>query len=73
MFEFAGTGIVIGIGLVLFGIFVVLNSYGKHFTEHPTRSLRYDVMSRGTQRIWKLGFGLVGLGLLIVWLCQMLV
>ena len=72
MNELAGTGIVIGIGLVLVGLSMVLVSYGNHFVEHPTLALRYDVMSQGTQRVWRMGFGLVGIGLLIVFCCQLI-
>ncbi len=73
MFEFAGTGIVIGIGLVLVGLATVLGSYGHHFVEHPALALRYDLISKGSQRDWRRGVGLAGLGLLIVLFCQMLV
>ncbi|MBC8113229.1 MAG: hypothetical protein H7062_02535 [Candidatus Saccharimonas sp.] len=66
MLEFAGISIVVGMVMIVVGVGTIASSYGKHFAEYPTRALRYDVMSKGTQRVWKAGFWLVVIGHLIV-------
>ena len=73
MLEFAGISIVVGIVMIVVGVGMIVSSYGNHFAEYPTRALRYDVMSKGTQRVWKAGFWLVVIGLLIVLISQTLI